>query len=95
MRPRDRWSPHWKSRWQRVAGGEKMLTTEQVKNSQRDHAPFKAEEFSSRKLIELVDQNQERRDVDTDMLVAVVTELTQRRHFLRELRDRGLLAPRA
>jgi hypothetical protein len=45
----------------------------------------------------LVDQNQhrERLDIDTEMLMAVVTELTQRRHYLRELRDRGLLAPRA
>ena len=71
-----------------------MRKTEQVK-VQTDHTSFKAEEFSSRKLIELVDQNQKRRDVDSDMLMAVVTELTQRRHFLRELRDRGLLAPRA
>ncbi len=94
MRLRDRWSPHWKSRNQRVAGGEEMRKTEQVK-VQTDHTPFNAEEFSSRKLIELVDQNQKRRDVDSDMLMAVVTELTQRRHFLRELLDRGLLAPRA
>jgi len=71
-----------------------MRKTERVKG-QTDHTPFKAEEFSSRKLIELVDQNQKRRDVNSDMLMAVVTELTQRRHFLRELRDRGLLAPRA
>jgi hypothetical protein len=77
-----------------VAGGEEMRKTEQVK-VQTDNTPFNAEEFSSRKLIELVDQNQKRRDVDSDMLMAVVTELTQRRHFLRELRDRGLLAPRA
>jgi hypothetical protein len=75
-------------------GRRKMRKTERVKG-QTDHTPFKAEEFSSRKLIELVDQNQKRRDVDSDMLMAVVTELTQRRHFLRELRDRGLLAPRA
>jgi hypothetical protein len=75
-------------------GRRKMRKTERVK-VQTDHTPFKAEEFSSRKLMELVDQNQKRRDVDSDMLMAVVTELTQRRHFLRELRDRGLLAPRA
>lgn len=72
-----------------------MRNTEHGNNSLWNNAPFKAEEFSSRKLMELVDQNQERRDVDSVMLSAVVTELTQRRHFLRELRDRGLLAPRA
>jgi len=72
-----------------------MRNTEHGNNSIWNNASFKAEEFSSRKLMELVDQNQERRDVDSVMLSAVVTELTQRRHFLRELRDRGLLAPRA
>ena len=74
-----------------------MQNTQHNSRADKDNAPFNAEEFSSRKLMDLVDQNQhrERLDIDTDMLMAVVTELTQRRHYLRELRDRGLLAPRA
>jgi len=31
---------------------------------------------------------------DKDMISAVVAELTTRRHYLRELRDHGLLSPR-
>lgn len=74
-----------------------MQNTQHNSRANKDNAPFNAEEFSSRKLMDLVDQNQhrERLDIDTEMLMAVVTELTQRRHYLRELRDRGLLAPRA
>ncbi|MEK9656543.1 MAG: hypothetical protein VW202_12625 [Halieaceae bacterium] len=65
--------------------------------SDTHNSPFKAEEFSSRKLMDLIDQSQHQEKIgaDADMLMAVVTELTQRRHYLRELRDRGLLAPRA
>ena len=74
-----------------------MQNTQHNSRADKDNAPFNAEEFSSRKLMDLVDQNQhrERLDIDTEMLMAVVTELTQRRHYIRELRDRGLLAPRA
>ena len=74
-----------------------MQNTQHNSRADKDNAPFNAEEFSSRKLMDLVDQNQhrERLEIDTEMLMAVVTELTQRRHYLRELRDRGLLAPRA
>lgn len=74
-----------------------MQNTQHNSRADKDNAPFNAEEFSSRKLMDLVDQNQhrERLDINTEMLMAVVTELTQRRHYLRELRDRGLLAPRA
>ena len=74
-----------------------MQNSQHNSSADKDNAPFNAEEFSSRKLMDLVDQNQhrERLDIDTEMLMAVVTELTQRRHYLRELRDRGLLAPRA
>jgi CBS-domain-containing membrane protein len=74
-----------------------MQNPQHNSRADKDNAPFNAEEFSSRKLMDLVDQNQhrERLDIDTEMLMAVVTELTQRRHYLRELRDRGLLAPRA
>jgi CBS-domain-containing membrane protein len=74
-----------------------MQNTRHNSRTDKDNAPFNAEEFSSRKLMDLVDQNQhrERLDIDTEMLMAVVTELTQRRHYLRELRDRGLLAPRS
>ena len=74
-----------------------MQNTQHNSRADKDNAPFNAEEFSSRKLMDLVDQNQhrERLDIDTEMLMAVVTELTQRRHYLRELRDRGLHAPRA
>lgn len=74
-----------------------MQNTQHNSRADKNNAPFNAEEFSSRKLMDLVDQNQhrERLDIDTEMLMAVVTELTQRRHYLRELRDRGLLAPRA
>ena len=74
-----------------------MQNTEHNTGSDNNSPPFKAEEFSSRKLMDLVDQNhsRERLDIDAEMLTAVVSELTHRRHYLRELRDRGLLAPRA
>ncbi len=74
-----------------------MRKTDHRVQNERNNPPFNAEEFSSRKLMDLVDQNQgkQRLDADAEMLMAVVTELTQRRHYLRELRDRGLLAPRA
>ena len=74
-----------------------MRKTDNRVQNDRNNPPFNAEEFSSRKLMDLVDQNQgeQRLDADAEMLMAVVTELTQRRHYLRELRDRGLLAPRA
>ena len=90
-------SPHWKSRRQRVAGEKAMKNTEHNTESDRSNPSFNAEEFSSRKLMDLVDQNQnrERLDIDAEILTAVVSELTHRRHYLRELRDRGLLAPRA
>jgi len=58
---------------------------------------FNAGDFSSRKLIDIVtgDQGNDRVTLDEEALNAVVSELTSRRHYLRELRDRGLLAPRA
>ena len=58
---------------------------------------FNAGDFSSRKLIDIVtgDQGNNRVTLDQEALDAVVSELTSRRHYLRELRDRGLLAPRA
>ena len=58
---------------------------------------FNAGDFSSRKLIDIVtgDQGNDRVTLDQEALNAVVPELTSRRHYLRELRDRGLLAPRA
>lgn len=58
---------------------------------------FNAGDFSSRKLIDIVtgDQDNDRVTLDQEALDAVVSELTSRRHYLRELRDRGLLAPRA
>jgi hypothetical protein len=58
---------------------------------------FNAGDFSSRKLIDIVtgDQGSDRVTLDEEALNAVVSELTSRRHYLRELRDRGLLAPRA
>jgi len=58
---------------------------------------FNASDFSSRKLIDIVtgDQDHDRVTLDQEALDAVVSELTSRRHYLRELRDRGLLAPRA
>ena len=58
---------------------------------------FNAGDFSSRKLIDIVtgDQGHDRVTLDQEALDAVVSELTSRRHYLRELRDRGLLAPRA
>ena len=58
---------------------------------------FNAGDFSSRKLIDIVtgDQGNDRVTLDQEALDAVVSELPSRRHYLRELRDRGLLAPRA
>lgn len=57
---------------------------------------FNAEDFSSRKLLDLVDEDPTngRYLLDRDALQAVVSELASRRHYLHELRDRGLLAPR-
>ena len=59
--------------------------------------PFNAGDFSSRKLIELVldDRASARLTLDQETLDSVVSELASRRHYLRELRQRGLLAPRA
>ena len=59
--------------------------------------PFNAGDFSSRKLIELVldDRGSDRLTLDQEALDSVVSELASRRHYLRELRQRGLLAPRA
>ena len=64
--------------------------------TQTKREPFNAGEFSSRKLMELVSGSDGSRLVlDQEALDAVVSELASRRHYLRELRDRGLLAPRA
>lgn len=41
------------------------------------------------------EQGSDRLTLDQEALDAVVSELASRRHYLRELRDRGLLAPRA
>ena len=59
--------------------------------------PFNAGDFSSRKLIELVLDHRasDRLTLDQETLDSVVSELASRRHYLRELRQRGLLAPRA
>ena len=59
--------------------------------------PFNARDFSSRKLIELVldDRGSDRQILDQEALDSVVSELASRRHYLHELRQRGLLAPRA
>ena len=58
---------------------------------------FNAEDFSSRKLLDLVDEtpNSGRHALGRDALQAVISELASRRHYLRELRDRDLLAPRS
>ena len=65
--------------------------------TQIKHEPFNARDFSSRKLIELVldDRGSDRLTLDQEALDSVVSELASRRHYLRELRQRGLLAPRA
>jgi len=57
---------------------------------------FNAEDFSSRKLLDLVDEApcKGRHALGRDALQAVIAELASRRHYLQELRDRGLLAPR-
>ena len=80
--------PMRKSCSRQVAGEEKM--TQNTTNT------FKAEEFSSRKLMDLVDnaKRKNRLSQDKDMISAVVAELTTRRHYLRELRDHGLISPR-
>ena len=72
-----------------VAGEENM--------TQIQREPFNARDFSSRKLIELVldDRACDRLTLDQEALDSVVSELASRRHYLRELRQRGLLAPRA
>jgi hypothetical protein len=58
---------------------------------------FNAEDFSSRKLLDLVDETPSsgRHALGRDALQAVISELASRRHYLQELRDRGLLAPRS
>jgi hypothetical protein len=58
---------------------------------------FNAEDFSSRKLLDLVDEapTSGRHALGRDALQAVISELASRRHYLQELRDRGLLAPRS
>ena len=73
-----------------VAGEENNMT-------QTKREPFNAGDFSSRKLMELVsgERDGDRLMLDQEALDAVVSELASRRHYLRELRDRGLLAPRA
>ena len=73
-----------------VAVEENMMT-------QTKREPFNAGDFSSRKLMELVsgDRDGNRLTLDQEALDAVVSELASRRHYLRELRDRCLLAPRA
>ena len=73
-----------------VAGEENKMT-------QTKRKPFNAGDFSSRKLMELVsgERDGDRLMLDQEALDAVVSELANRRHYLRELRDRGLLAPRA
>ena len=73
-----------------VAGEENRMT-------QTNREPFNAGDFSSRKLMELVsgERDGDRLTLDQEALDAVVYELASRRHYLRELRDRGLLAPRA
>ena len=65
--------------------------------TQMKREPFNAGDFSSRKLIELVldDRSSDRLTLDQEALDSVVSELASRRHYLRELRQRGLLAPRA
>jgi len=73
-----------------VAGEENKMT-------QTNRETFNAGDFSSRKLMELVSGERDggRLRLDQEALDAVVSELASRRHYLRELRDRGLLAPRA
>ena len=64
---------------------------------QNKRATFNAGDFSSRELMDIVTSEQDgsRLTLDQEALDAVVSELASRRHYLRELRDRGLLAPRA
>ena len=65
--------------------------------TQKKQHDFNAGDFSSRKLMELVLSERDigRSTLDQKSFDAVVSELASRRHYLRELRDRGLLAPRA
>ena len=67
------------------------------KMTQKKQHDFNAGDFSSRKLMELVlsERDSGRSTLDQKSFDAVVSELASRRHYLRELRDRGLLAPRA
>ena len=69
-------------------GGNKM-------KSKTTNNTFNAEDFSSRKLLDLVDEApcKGRHALGRDALQAVIAELASRRHYLQELRDRGLLAP--
>ena len=70
-------------------GGNKM-------KSKTTNNTFNAEDFASRKLLDLVDEApcKGRHALGRDALQAVIAELASRRHYLQELRDRGLLAPR-
>ena len=74
-----------------------QVAVEQNVTTQTNREPFNAGAFSSRQLIEFVcgDRDSNRLTLDREALDAVVSELASRRHYLRELRDRGLLAPRA
>ena len=74
-----------------------QVAGEEDKMTQTKREPFNAGDFSSRKLMELVssERDGDRMVLDREALDAVVSELASRRHYLRELRDRGLLAPRA
>ena len=74
-----------------------QVAEEENKMTQTKREPFNAGDFSSRKLMELVsgECDSDRLMLDQEALEAVVFELASRRHYLRELRDRGLLAPRA
>ena len=75
---------------QQGTGGNKMKT-------KTTNNTFNAEDFSSRKLLDLVDEtpSKGRHALGRDALQAVISELASRRHYLQELRDRGLLAPRS
>ena len=74
-----------------------MQVAEGYKMTQIKHETFNAEDFSSRRLIELVldDRASDCLTLDQETLDSVVSVLASRRHYLRELRQRGLLAPRA
>ena len=81
----------------RLENLHRQVAGEENKMTQTKREPFNAGDFSSRKLMELVssERDGDRMVLDREALDAVVSELASRRHYLRELRDRGLLAPRA